>query len=315
MSATTTRSRSTSGITKLAAFIATVAAIAIAAVGISPVVASAGPGAGPVVAIDGGAVRGVTVSGGYAFRGLPYAAPPTGRLRWRTPRPPADWSGVRDATAFAPSCPQSANLFFPPGLIAEDCLYLNVSTPTLREQRGPTRARVDPRRRPDAGCRAQLRRLRAGRGWRRCRHDQLPARRPWLPVAPGVGVVARRAFRQLRTDGSAGRAALGAGEHRAVRRRPAEGGHRGPIGRWPVRPRPPGLSRLPRALPAGDRAERGLRDDAAAPRRRRGVRPGLRDHASGARIRPRRAFVGCRSTTWSPSSRPPRSRASSTARS
>jgi para-nitrobenzyl esterase len=39
---------------------------------------------------------------------------------------------VRDATAFAPSCPQSANLFFPPGLIAEDCLYLNVSTPTLR---------------------------------------------------------------------------------------------------------------------------------------------------------------------------------------
>ena len=117
----------------LASLVVALTALGIAAVGTTPVVASADPGR-PVVAIDGGAVRGVAVSGGYAFRGLPYAAPPTGRLRWRTPRPPADWSGVRDATAFAPSCPQSAsfNLFFPPGPIAEDCLYLNVSTPTLR---------------------------------------------------------------------------------------------------------------------------------------------------------------------------------------
>ena len=47
-----------------------------------------------------------------------------------------DWNGVRDATEFAPSCPQSAsfNLFFPPGPIDEDCLYLNVSTPTLRSK-------------------------------------------------------------------------------------------------------------------------------------------------------------------------------------
>ena len=35
---------------------------------------------------DDGAVRGLTVSGGYAFRGLPYAAPPTGNLRWRPPQ-------------------------------------------------------------------------------------------------------------------------------------------------------------------------------------------------------------------------------------
>ncbi len=61
---------------------------------------------------------------------------PPGGCRWRPPRPPADWSGVRDATEFAPSCPQSAsfNLFFPPGPIDEDCLYLNVSTPTLRKK-------------------------------------------------------------------------------------------------------------------------------------------------------------------------------------
>ena len=70
----------------------------------------------------------------HAFLGLPYAAPPTGNLRWRPPQPPAHWQGVRDATSFAPSCPQnpSANPFLPPGPTSEDCLYLNVYTPTLR---------------------------------------------------------------------------------------------------------------------------------------------------------------------------------------
>jgi para-nitrobenzyl esterase len=97
-------------------------------------VAAAAPRAGsdPIVTTDGGAVRGITVPGGFAFRGLPYAAPPTGNLRWRAPQPPAAWSGVRDATQFAPSCPQPPNLFLPPGPLDEDCLYLNVSTPTLR---------------------------------------------------------------------------------------------------------------------------------------------------------------------------------------
>src|SRR5262245_5250583 len=89
-------------------------------------------GGNPIVTIDGGAVRGIAVAGSYAFRGLPYAAPPTGKLRWRAPRPPAAWHGVRDATEFAPSCPQPPNLFLPPGRLDEDCLYLNVSTPTLR---------------------------------------------------------------------------------------------------------------------------------------------------------------------------------------
>jgi para-nitrobenzyl esterase len=89
-------------------------------------------GSSPIVTIDGGAVRGVAVTGGYAFRGLPYAAPPIGDLRWRPPQPPARWSGVRDASQYAPSCLQKPSLFQPPGPQSEDCLYLNVSTPTLR---------------------------------------------------------------------------------------------------------------------------------------------------------------------------------------
>jgi para-nitrobenzyl esterase len=84
------------------------------------------------VAVTGGAIHGISTSSGFAFRGIPYAAPPIGHLRWRPPQPPADWQGVRDATRFAPSCPQTASPFFPPGRLSENCLYLNVSTPTLR---------------------------------------------------------------------------------------------------------------------------------------------------------------------------------------
>src|SRR5882672_9923147 len=91
----------------------------------------------PILTIDGGRVRGVAVSGGYAFRGLRYAASPTGRLRWRPPQPPAKWDGVRDASVYAPSCPQPEG--FTMGPQDEDCLYLNVSTPRLGEHHGEGR--------------------------------------------------------------------------------------------------------------------------------------------------------------------------------
>ncbi len=86
-------------------------------------------GGAPIVTTDDGAVRGTTAGTVAEFLGIPYAAPPTGNLRWRPPAPPADWRGVRDATQFAPSCPQPASPFAPPGPFSEDCLYLNVYTP------------------------------------------------------------------------------------------------------------------------------------------------------------------------------------------
>jgi len=98
---------------------------------------SAGPVAGPVAGTANGAVRGlaVPISGGAVdeFLGIPYAAPPVGALRWRPPQPAASWSGVRDATRFAPHCPQLAGPF---GLAStsEDCLYLNVFTPRAGAQ-------------------------------------------------------------------------------------------------------------------------------------------------------------------------------------
>jgi para-nitrobenzyl esterase len=57
--------------------------------------------------------------------GIPYAAAPTGALRWHAPLPAAGWNGV---PAGPRRCPQSL-----PGLAAgtesEDCLYLNLHAP------------------------------------------------------------------------------------------------------------------------------------------------------------------------------------------
>ncbi len=82
----------------------------------------------PVVATADGLVRGLATSATDEFLGIPYAAPPVGPLRWRPPQPAARWPGVRDATQFAPHCPQPPS-FFGVASMSEDCLYLNVFTP------------------------------------------------------------------------------------------------------------------------------------------------------------------------------------------
>jgi para-nitrobenzyl esterase len=75
-----------------------------------------------------GKVRGVIRDGVRMFLGVPYAAPPIGKLRFGSSRPPARWTGVRDASRFGPGCLQ-----FEPirgvGAQSEDCLYLNIWEP------------------------------------------------------------------------------------------------------------------------------------------------------------------------------------------
>lgn len=86
------------------------------------------------VRTDRGLVEGVRADGLTIYKGLPYAAPPTGELRWRPPRPAASWTGVRRAVAFAPACMQDG-VSMPgetPSAVSEDCLYLNVWTPDHR---------------------------------------------------------------------------------------------------------------------------------------------------------------------------------------
>ncbi len=126
---------------RAALFAVSVVSVAAAALGADAGGAVASPasgGANPIVRINGGLVRGTTAGTVGEFLGIPYAAPPTGNLRWRPPAPPASWEGVRDATQFGPSCPQptAKNPYLPPGPISEDCLYLNVYTPTLRDRGG-----------------------------------------------------------------------------------------------------------------------------------------------------------------------------------
>ena len=50
-----------------------------------------------VVKTENGLVRGIPAADPrvISFKGIPFAAPPTGDLRWRAPQPAADWDGVR----------------------------------------------------------------------------------------------------------------------------------------------------------------------------------------------------------------------------
>lgn len=81
-----------------------------------------------VISTDAGAVRGTLTASARLFQGIPYAAPPTGPLRWASPRRAAPWSGIRDATKPGNRCAQAEGLI-DKASNTEDCLYLNVTTP------------------------------------------------------------------------------------------------------------------------------------------------------------------------------------------
>ena len=87
-----------------------------------------------MVRTEQGAVSGQAQDGFTVFRGIPYAAPPTGALRWAPPQPAAPWSGVRDATAEPPIAPQNPSRLAAvmgdfAGEQSEDCLSLTVWRP------------------------------------------------------------------------------------------------------------------------------------------------------------------------------------------
>jgi para-nitrobenzyl esterase len=70
--------------------------------------------------------------GVHSFKGVPFAAPPTGDLRWKPPQAVKNWEGVRKADKFGPRCmqrPVFGDMGFRSNGMSEDCLYLNVWTP------------------------------------------------------------------------------------------------------------------------------------------------------------------------------------------
>ena len=92
-----------------------------------------------IVRTHSGMVSGTINTGGdiHIFKGIPFAAPPTGDLRWKAPQPVAPWTGVRKCESFGPSPMQdkptpnwayTAEFLIPEKPISEDCLYLNIWT-------------------------------------------------------------------------------------------------------------------------------------------------------------------------------------------
>src|SRR5262245_25877611 len=59
-----------------------------------------------LVMTDRGAVRGAMAGATWSYKGIPYAAPPTGNLRFRPPADPACFDGAFDASKFGNACLQ-----------------------------------------------------------------------------------------------------------------------------------------------------------------------------------------------------------------
>lgn len=80
------------------------------------------------------------------FKGIPFAAPPIGGNRWRAPKSPASWRGIRKCFDYGPipyqSYQESENDVAVSGIrtyrhpLDEDCLYLNVWTPAETPESG-----------------------------------------------------------------------------------------------------------------------------------------------------------------------------------
>jgi para-nitrobenzyl esterase len=69
----------------------------------------------------------------WLWKAIPYARPPVGDLRWRAPRQPLPWNGVRHATSFNGGCTQYSPIFTQSMMGSEDCLYLNIWRPKSTE--------------------------------------------------------------------------------------------------------------------------------------------------------------------------------------
>lgn len=79
----------------------------------------------------------------YTFLSIPYARAPLAELRFRAPEPVAPWEGVYQATKWPPFCVQpsmtlaskSSPVHIMSQIMTEDCLYLNIWTPSLKINR------------------------------------------------------------------------------------------------------------------------------------------------------------------------------------
>jgi para-nitrobenzyl esterase len=85
-----------------------------------------------------GRLRGLQIGSVAVFKGIPYAAPPVGDFRFRSPQPLKPWAGARDALEFGPAAVQTVQTSFVPWVYTvpetmdEDCLTLNAWSPDTK---------------------------------------------------------------------------------------------------------------------------------------------------------------------------------------
>lgn len=68
----------------------------------------------------------------YQYFAIPYAKAPIGTLRFESPEKPVPWAGLRTAYEFGNECAQF-NMMAGKILGKEDCLFLNVFTPKVKD--------------------------------------------------------------------------------------------------------------------------------------------------------------------------------------
>ena len=182
--------------------------------------APADHGGGLVVRTDRGLVQGKSAEGTDQWLGVPYAAPPVGALRWAAPQQAPRWTGIRHADKLRRPVRAAGQRQRPPG----------------GQRELPVPERVHPAGRATAGLPVLVMihggGLTTGAG---DQHDgslivehrphhrrlhQLPARPVRLPGRARPRHVGADRQRQLRPAGPGGRAAVGAAQHRRVRRGP-----------------------------------------------------------------------------------------------
>jgi para-nitrobenzyl esterase len=92
----------------------------------------------PIIKTTSGKLQGKAFNNTNAYLGIPFAAPPTGRLRFLAPQALNTPDTARNTTSFGPACIQ-----LPLGIPfastsgeSEDCLHLNVWTSPSRGNSG-----------------------------------------------------------------------------------------------------------------------------------------------------------------------------------
>lgn len=97
----------------------------------------------PIVQTAYGQVKGAEDEAGtWLWKAIPFAKPPVGDLRWKAPRDPESWDGIREEPDFCQPCTQYdpiAASMNPEALPigSEDCLYLNIWRPQTEKTNLP----------------------------------------------------------------------------------------------------------------------------------------------------------------------------------